>query len=398
MKHRFRRGKQFCLLAFTGAGMLFWTYQTILASIPDKLYVYSGESGGLGDALSQPLLTFADTVETGNGGSYTIDVSLGHVLPLKTVKVETLDRQELCVSGEAVGIYMETDGVMIIDAGTLYDDTGLECSPAEHIVKPGDYIKEIDGRSVSSKQELISRLSENHGEALTLSVLRNGESIEYSLTPQLTEDGTYKLGIWVRDNLQGVGTLTFVTEDGCFGALGHGISDMDTGKMLDLSRGLLYKAHILDVSKGSVGNPGELKGSIFYNEENLLGAIEQNEPCGIFGHVDASEKPGLTAPVTLKQDIELGGASILCDIGDGVEEFEVEIQEISLNQKEVNKSFIIHVTDPKLLEATGGIVQGMSGAPILQNGSLVGAVTHVFVNDPTKGYGIFAETMLEKAE
>lgn len=398
MKHRFRRGKQFCLLAFTGAGMLFWTYQTILASIPDKLYVYSGESGGLGDALSQPLLTFADTVETGNGGSYTIDVSLGHVLPLKTVKVETLDRQELCVSGEAVGIYMETDGVMIIDAGTLYDDTGLECSPAEHIVKPGDYIKEIDGRSVSSKQELISRLSENHGEALTLSVLRNGESIEYSLTPQMTEDGTYKLGIWVRDNLQGVGTLTFVTEDGCFGALGHGISDMDTGKMLDLSRGLLYKAHILDVSKGSVGNPGELKGSIFYNEENLLGAIEQNEPCGIFGHVDASEEPGLTAPVTLKQDIELGGASILCDIGDGVEEFEVEIQEISLNQKEVNKSFIIHVTDPKLLEATGGIVQGMSGAPILQNGSLVGAVTHVFVNDPTKGYGIFAETMLEKAE
>lgn len=395
MKHRFRPGKRFCLLAFTGTGMLFWTYQTILASIPDKLYVYSGESGGLEDALSQPFVTFADTVETGGGGSYAIDVSLGHVLPLKTVKVETLDRQELCVSGEAVGIYMETDGVMIIDAGTLYDDTGLECSPAEHIVKPGDYIKEIDGQSVSSKQELISRLSENHGEALTLSVLRNGEPLEYSLTPQLTEDGTYKLGIWVRDNLQGVGTMTFVTEDGCFGALGHGISDMDTGKMLDLSKGLLYKAHILDVSKGSVGNPGELKGSIFYDEENLLGAIEQNEPCGIFGHVDASEETGPTVPVTLKQDIELGEASILCDIGDGVEEFAVEIQEISLNQKEVNKSFIIHVTDPKLLAATGGIVQGMSGAPILQNGSLVGAVTHVFVNDPTKGYGIFIENMLE---
>lgn len=398
MKHRFRHGKQFCLLAFTGAGMLFWTYQTILASIPDKLYVYSGESGGLGDALSQPLVTFADTVETGNGGSYTIDVSLGYILPLKTVKVETLDRRELCVSGEAVGIYMETDGVMIIDAGTLYDDTGLECCPAEHIVKPGDYIKEIDGESVTSKQELISRLSENHGEALTLSVLRNGEPIEYSLTPQLTEDGTYKLGIWVRDNLQGVGTLTFVTENGRFGALGHGISDMDTGKMLDLSRGLLYKAHILDVSKGSVGNPGELRGSIFYNEENLLGSIEQNEPCGIFGYVDASEQPERRVPVTLKQDIELGEASILCDIGDGVEEFGVEIQEISLNQKEVNKSFIIHVTDPKLLKATGGIVQGMSGAPILQNGSLVGAVTHVFVNDPTKGYGIFAETMLEKVQ
>jgi stage IV sporulation protein B len=395
MKHRFRRGKQFCLLAFTGAGMLFWTYQTILASIPDKLYVYSGESGGLGDALSQPLVTFAETVETGNGGSYTIDVSLGHVLPLKTVKVETLDRQELYVSGEAVGIYMETDGVMIIDAGTLYDDTGLECCPAEHIVKPGDYIKEVDGEAVSSKQELIRRLSENHGEALTLSVLRNGEPIEYSLTPRLTDDGSYKLGIWVRDNLQGVGTLTFVSKEGWFGALGHGISDMDTGKMLDLSRGLLYKANILAVSKGSVGNPGELKGSIFYNEENVLGAIEQNEPCGIFGHVGTRKEQARAVPVTLKQDIELGKASILCDIGDGVEEFDVEIQEISLNQKEVNKSFIIHVTDPKLIEATGGIVQGMSGAPILQNGSLVGAVTHVFVNDPTKGYGIFIENMLE---
>lgn len=395
MKHRFRRGKQLGLLAFTGSGMLFWTYQTILASIPDKLYVYSGESGGLEKALSQPLLTFADTVETGNGGAYSLEVSLMHVLPLKTVKVETLDRQELYVSGEAVGIYMETDGVMIIDAGTLYDDTGMESCPAEHIVKPGDYIKEIDGETVSSKQELIRRLSDNHGEALTLSVLRNGEPIEYSLTPQLTKDGTYKLGIWVRDNLQGVGTLTFVSGDGEFGALGHGISDMDTGKMLDLSKGLLYKAHILAVTKGSVGNPGELKGSIFYNEENLLGAIENNEASGIFGHVDAVEEPLRAVPVTLKQDIELGEASILCDIGNGVEEFAVEIQEISLGQKEINKSFIIHVTDPKLLEATGGIVQGMSGAPILQNGSLVGAVTHVFVNDPTRGYGIFIETMLE---
>lgn len=397
MKYRFRRGKRFFFLAFTGAGMLFWTYQTILASIPDKLYVYRGESGGLGDALAQPLVTCAETVETGNGGAYSIDVSLGHIIPLKTVKVETLDRQDLYVSGEAVGIYMETDGVMIIDAGTLYDDTGLECCPAEHIVKPGDYIKEIDGQSVSSKQELIHLLSENHGEALTLSVLRNGESIKYSLTPQLTEDGTYKLGIWVRDNLQGVGTLTFVSQDGYFGALGHGISDMDTGKMLDLSRGLLYKAHILDVSRGSVGNPGELRGSIFYNEENVLGAIEKNEPCGIFGHVDAAGEGGRAVPVSLKQDLRIGEASILCDIGEGVEEFDVEIQEISLNQKEVNKSFIIHVTDEKLLAATGGIVQGMSGAPILQDGSLVGAVTHVFVNDPTKGYGIFAETMLEEA-
>lgn len=395
MKNRLLRRSTFLL--GTTAGMLFWTGGIIRDSIPDTIYICRGEGARLDEAISEPLVTIPEDLEASASGSYAMEVSLLHMIPLKTVHVETIDRQTCFVSGEAVGIYMETDGVMIIDAGTIQDTAGGICSPAENIVRSGDYIMKVNGVQVSGKKELTEIMKNNKGEAMTFSVLRDGEEIEYSLTPMLTSDGSYKLGIWVRDDLQGIGTMTFVEEDGTYGALGHGISDMDTGLMLNLSEGTLYSADILSVTKGLVGSPGELKGTIRYTEENIWGTIEDNAASGIFGHLTKADVSQVSADIALKQEITSGPAVILCDIGNGVEEFSIEIEEISLNQKEVNKSFTIHVTDEELLERTGGIVQGLSGAPILQEGRLVGAVTHVFVNDPTRGYGIFAETMLEEA-
>lgn len=187
-------------------------------------------------------------------------------------------------------------------------------------------------------------------------------------------------------------------QKGTFAALGHGISDVDTGERLDISQGDLYDARILSVKKGTSGNPGELRGVIDYQENLKMGEIVKNTPNGILGQMRPEKEGKLSRQpyeISLKQDLKTGPAYILCDVGEGVQKYEIEITKIDQNAKDSNKSFVIHVTDTKLLELTGGIVQGMSGSPIIQEEKLVGAVTHVFVNDPTKGYGIFVENMME---
>ena len=217
------------------------------------------------------------------------------------------------------------------------------------------------------------------------------------MTPVETEDGSYKLGIWVRDNIQGIGTLTYVEPNGTFGALGHGISDADTGERLEISDGDLYRADILSIRKGTAGTPGELRGVINYREENRIGTICGNSQYGIRGQMEPGKytESMKKIPTGLKQEIQTGKAEIRCDIGDGIREYQCEILEIDSNARDTNKCFVLRITDDDLLSRTGGIVQGMSGSPVLQNGKLIGAITHVFVNDPTKGYGIFIENMME---
>ena len=218
--------------------------------------------------------------------------------------------------------------------------------------------------------------------------------------PVLDKEGKYKLGIWVRDDTQGIGTLTYVDEDGRFGALGHGISDVDTGELLSIADGNLYDAQILGIRKGEKGNPGELSGLIRYDADNILGEISENSKNGIFGIMDAWRMKNLDLkkiPIGYKQDLKTGPASILCCTDGEVKEYAAEITRIDMNHEDSNKSFVIRITDKELLEKTGGIVQGMSGSPVLQNGKLFGAVTHVFVQDSTGGYGIFIENMTGNA-
>lgn len=301
------------------------------------------------------------------------------------------------ISGETVGVYLQTEGVLVADIGEVCGSDGQTDTPAQHIARTGDYIRKINDESVSTKQQIIQLMRKNHGEKVELSVMREGESIQYALQPVADSTGAYRLGLWVQDDLQGIGTLTFVRKDGRFGALGHGISDGEKGGLWQLSTGLLYKAGILEIQKGKSGAPGELRGSIYYADSELLGTIRGNAGCGIFGSMKEKPSGGRWVTVADRDEVQTGEAEIFCNTGDGVKSYSVRVDNVKKQTKEKNKSFEIQVTDTELLEKTGGIVQGMSGAPILQQGRLIGAVTHVFVNDPTRGYGVFAKDMMEAA-
>lgn len=306
-------------------------------------------------------------------------------------------KEKVWIQGECVGVYLQTKGVLVADIGAIDKSAGQTAMPAEHIARAGDYIRKIDDLDIHTKQELIQHMRENHGEKVELTVQRDGETISYALDPVADSEGNYKLGLWVQDDLQGIGTLTFVRKDGSFGALGHGISSGEKKGLVQLSDGLLYRAGILEVQKGKSGTPGELRGSIYYADSELLGTITGNTGCGIFGRM--KEKPSGKTCVTVAErgEVHAGKAELFCDTGDGVKSYNVTVDNVKKETREKNKSFEIHVTDTALLEKTGGIVQGMSGAPILQDGQLIGAVTHVFVGDPTRGYGVFAKDMLEAA-
>ena len=234
--------------------------------IPDTVYIRYGQEEGLQESLDIPLVTYPETIDVSDRGSYQIPCSLLGMLPLKTVQVETVEDQWVYVSGTTVGLYMETQGVLIVDTGEITNRNGMIQEPAANIVQPGDYILEVNGKPVSRKKELIAEIENCQGQDVELLVNRKGEEIPLSLAPVLTQEEDYKLGIWVRDNTQGIGTMTYVDEEGKFGALGHGISDTDTGQLLDVSGGELYQAQIVSIIRGTQGVPGELSGYIEYEE------------------------------------------------------------------------------------------------------------------------------------
>ena len=399
MQEKQKKYRKFLWYALVGTllSLFILIYGTMKDHIPDEIFVYADEETDWETFFQEPLISYDETVEVSQNGSYQIRCKWLGVLPLKTIKVHTVEKQEVLVSGSPVGIYMETKGVLVIDSGEITDREGIRRTPAEHIIQSGDYICEIDGKVLTGKRQLMQLVRENQGEPMELQVIRHQETIKLEMTPVETEDGSYKLGIWVRDNIQGIGTLTYVEPNGTFGALGHGISDADTGERLEISDGDLYRADILSIRKGTAGTPGELRGVINYREENRIGTICGNSQYGIRGQMEPAKytESMKKIPTGLKQEIQTGKAEIRCDIGDGIREYQCEILEIDSNARDTNKCFVLRITDDDLLSRTGGIVQGMSGSPVLQNGKLIGAITHVFVNDPTKGYGIFIENMME---
>ena len=399
MQEKQKKYRKFLWYALVGTllSLFILIYGTMKDHIPDEIFVYADEETDWETFFQEPLISYDETVEVSQNGSYQIRCKWLGVLPLKTIKVHTVEKQEVLVSGSPVGIYMETKGVLVIDSGEITDREGIRRTPAEHIIQSGDYICEIDGKVLTGKRQLMQLVRENQGEPMELQVIRHQETIKLEMTPVETEDGSYKLGIWVRDNIQGIGTLTYVEPNGTFGALGHGISDADTGERLEISDGDLYRADILSIRKGTAGTPGELRGVINYREENRIGTICGNSQYGIRGQMEPGKytESMKKIPTGLKQEIQTGKAEIRCDIGDGIREYQCEILEIDSNARDTNKCFVLRITDDDLLSRTGGIVQGMSGSPVLQNGKLIGAITHVFVNDPTIGYGIFIENMME---
>lgn len=333
-----------------------------------------------------------DVIRIGTGEEQTLN------LGVKEVSVQVVEKKKVIPGGIPIGIYLETEGVYVVGTGEVASSDGLSYEPAYQVVQTGDYILAVNGKRISDKDELIDCVQQNQSDTVILKLLRNSEEIQVRMNAVQTAENEYKLGIWVKDDIQGIGTLTYITEDYQFGALGHGITDSDTGELLETSGGSLYDTSILEIVRGERGTPGEISGMITYSDRHIRGQIEENTRSGIYGVTDQSLLQEInTAPVDVafKQEILPGTAYIRSSISGELKEYAVEIQEIRLNEDDVNKGMVFKVTDPELLELTGGVIQGMSGSPILQNGKLVGAVTHVFVNDPTKGYAIFAETMLQ---
>ena len=353
-----------------------------------------GKEQSLHVDLSRPVTMMASRTQ-----SYKMDVRLFGVIPFKTVDVQVIPDKMLIPAGIPIGIYVKTDGVMVIAQGEFEGIDHSVKEPARHLLMAGDYILKADGQELTSKQELTEKIASGGGEEMVLTIRRDGEVFDIRVKPQQDAAGEYKLGIWIRDNAQGVGTMTYLEEDASFGALGHGINDTDTALLMDVGQGSLYRTKIVDVKKGQDGVPGELTGVIDYNKKNRIGTIDQNCVEGIFGTMEGDISQQLqkeAVPIGLKQDVRTGEATIRCCVDENSvpTEYTVEITAVHPDHDNVNQGLEIRVTDPKLLAQTGGIVQGMSGSPILQDGKIIGAVTHVLVQDPTRGYGIFIENML----
>ena len=341
------------------------------------------------------------TLQSAQTGTYDISLKLFGLFNFKKISLDVIDTTELIPCGNPIGIYVETDGILVLGSGRITGEDGLNYEPSSNKLKSGDYILEINGKTLTKKKDLIDEIQNCNGEDITLLVRRNNEKIKVRITPVKTSSGSYKIGAWIRDNTQGIGTLTFITADGQFGALGHGITDIDTGLLMDIKAGSIYRADIMSIIKGKEGEPGELIGMIRQTDRNKIGVITNNTMQGIFGTIGRDYDNGLglkPLKIGFKQEVTKGKAKILCTVNDRVEEFDIEIESIDISNSNQSKGIVLRITDERLLEKTGGIVQGMSGSPIIQNNKIIGSVTHVFIQDSTKGYGTFIENMVNNLE
>ena len=327
-----------------------------------------------------------------SSGQYEMKTSLFGAIPLKKIKVKVVDGQKVIPSGQVVGIYVETNGLLVIDTDGFTGENGVDHAPSKNKLYRGDYIKKIDGADVLSKKQFIEKINQSNGNSVTLTVSRRSKVLKIKIKPEFSKtDHMYKIGAWIRDNTQGIGTMTYIKKDS-FGGLGHGIYDMDTGKLLKIKGGFLLTPQIYSIKKGKSGTPGEIVGSIEYKEENIIGSIKKNTEKGIYGTVSDTESKAYE--IGFRQDVKKGKAYILSNLTGSMKKYEIRISKVVPSDTDVLKSMEIEVTDKRLLNLTNGIIQGMSGSPIIQDGKLIGAVTHVFVDDPTKGYAILMETMI----
>lgn len=326
---------------------------------------------------------------------YQAELTLFGAIPVKTVSVTVVPEREVIPCGTPFGIKMFTDGVMVVGIAEIQTESGM-LNPAEQAgIQTGDILISVDGSEVNRNEEIAALVEQSGGKEMTICYRRENKEFTTQLSPAKSlVDGQWKAGLWVRDSTAGIGTLTFydpATEE--FGGLGHGVCDTDTSALMPFLNGEIMPVTISGVTKGASGAPGELHG--YFESDEAIGVMHANDAFGVYGALYEAPE-GETVPVAMCQETRPGEAQILTTIDGGEPQYyQVVLEYINYQENEEGKNMILRVTDPRLLEQTGGIVQGMSGSPILQNGKLIGAVTHVFVNDPTRGYGIFAERMLE---
>ena len=317
-------------------------------------------------------------------------------VPLKKVEVTPVVRSTVTLCGTPFGLKMYTEGALVVALVDVDGTSGRSCPAEKAGLRVGDVIRTINDQAIKSNSDAAACIQNSGGKKLTMTVERNGKNETVTLIPQYSEScGTYKAGLWIKDSCAGIGTLTYVTDDGIFAGLGHGISDMDTETLMPVQYGEIVPVKLVGITKGIRGVPGELRG--FFASDEEQGILQANVAEGVYGQIRGSFT-GQRVEVALKQEIRRGPAQIWTTVtGDTPRAYDVKIERICYDDSEKTQNMIIQITDTELLEQTGGIVQGMSGSPLIQNGRLIGAVTHVFVNDPTRGYGIFAENMLAES-
>ena len=398
MKTFFRRFAVFC----GAVAMLMLGIALVYARrLPDDYHVTEGQT--LNFPKNIPVVSAADgsiavQANLRAGQRYQSDLKLFGVVDVKDVNVNVVKPSYVVPGGNVFGVKLYTEGVMVIGMADV-DTVNGPVNPAYNAgIRKGDMIIAVDGKPVNSNGEVAALFSASGGEALTVSVKRGNTGFEVKVAPEMSEsDKTYKAGMWVRDSTAGIGTITYYSQsDNTFGGLGHAVCDVDTGEILPLLSGEAVRADLQNILKSSKGRTGELEGTL---EDLPLGSLLVNNETGVFGFLTGNFPQAKSLPVAMCQQVHTGDAKIISTVdSSGPHTYSVRIESVNYDETSPTKNMVIRITDPLLIAKTGGIVQGMSGSPIIQDGRLVGALTHVFVNDPQHGFGIFAENMLNTSK
>lgn len=391
---------------------IIYIYILVIYHIPDKITIFEGEDISLKTFFGITLHAEEDvlTVSADTGqktintvGNEKVSVKLFDKLFIKNVDVSVLPRTTVIPVGNIAGVKLYTNGVLVVGMSEIEGEDSKTYKPYENSgIEEGDTIVKVNNTMIYSTEDLIENVNLSNGENVKIEYIHEKETKKCSIRPVKTNEEEYKLGLWVRDSAAGVGTVTFYEpETQQFGALGHGITDIDTGDLLNISSGEFVTAKVLNIKKGEDGNPGKIQGTV--EEQETIGEITKNTEFGIYGKIEDASSLNIDMSkemeVALRDEIQTGKATILCSLDNQtVKEYEIEITKIYRENNYNNKSMEIKLTDQALIEKTGGIIQGMSGSPIIQNGKFVGAVTHVFVDSATEGYAVFGDLMLKQSK
>ena len=406
--------KQFLIIALL---IIIYVYVCNITLLPSSIIIFEGENLNLKTLAginikrannsniqviqaSTPVESQANNkYET--AGTFELNLNLFGTIPVKEINVNVIPKTKVIPMGNLIGAKLYTSGVLVVGMSEIQGQDLKKYKPYENSgIEEGDMIVEMDSKKIANTNELVETVNKSDGKEIQIKYIRNDETITTSIQPVKSESNEYKLGLWVRDAAAGVGTLTFYEPStGKFAALGHGIVDVDTGGILNIANGELVTSNLIAIQKGEKGKPGEIKGSI--DSGVTIGEISKNTNFGVFGLV--SNKTNLNLKnakeyeIALRSEIKTGDAQVICELENGKKEtYNIEIEKIYASNNYDNKSMLIKITDERLLQKTGGIIQGMSGSPIMQNGKFIGAITNVLVSDPTTGYAIFGDLMVKQ--
>lgn len=380
---------------------ILYIYVANISLIPKEIVLLEGEELNLKKMFGIQTVETAKT-SNNNYNVSNLEVNMFGSIPLKDVKVTVIDDIEVVPIGKIIGLKLYTNGVLVVGMSEIEDCNNNLIKPYQNTdIKEGDTILKINENEIQDIDVLKEVVNKSEGENLKLTILRDGSILTSNITPVQTDDKEYKLGLWVKDAATGVGTMTYYEPNSkSFAVLGHGITDSDTNNLINIESGELVTSKVISIKKGEIENPGEIKGTIL--NQQTIGRVSKNTQFGIYGtldnltslNIDTSKK----MKVALRDEIKIGEAKIICSLDNSnkTKEYRIEIEKIYYDNDYNNKSMLIRVTDSELIDKTGGIIRGLSGAPIIQNGKFIGAVTNVLVSNPEIGYAIFGDLMVKE--